>query len=209
MAKNYRDIRLFKNPVLEKLTHVHPIVPLLMWGPVSGWLIWRSIAVHNLSPLRLAGLGLLAVFTWTVTEYLLHRYLFHFGARGPIGKKVIYLIHGNHHDEPMDPTRLVMPPAASLILAALFYGLFWLVWGPVWVEPFFAFFLVGYLWYDYTHFAVHHFVPRTSLGKWIKQNHMTHHFVHEDHLWGVSTPLWDFVFGTYIGTKQRAGRAGR
>lgn len=200
MKRKYRDIRLFQNPVLESLTHVHPIVPLILWAPVSGWLIWRSRMIHEFVWIDIFGLGLGALLTWTLTEYVLHKYVFHFKAKGPFVKKMVYLIHGNHHDEPMDPTRLVMPPAGSAILAGMLYVLFRIILGPVIVEPFFAFFLIGYLWYDYTHFATHHFTPSTKFGKWIKQNHMNHHFAHENKLWGVSTPLWDFVFRTYVQT---------
>ena len=42
------SVRLFENPLLEKLSHVHPIVPLLVWGPVAIWLIARAATVHGI-----------------------------------------------------------------------------------------------------------------------------------------------------------------
>ena len=52
------SIRLFRNDFLEALTHVHPIVPLLFWSPVVGWLLWRSVFVHELPAAGLLGVAL-------------------------------------------------------------------------------------------------------------------------------------------------------
>jgi len=203
MAKNtqaeekpYPSIRIFKNPVLERFTHVHPITPLIQWTPVIAYLLWRTFSLHHLPVTTVALMAGLGLFVWTLTEYFLHRYLFHFGAESPMGKRFVFLIHGLHHDDPIDPTRLVMPPVPGIIFGILLYSFFRLFFGAVWVEPFFAFFVVGYLCYDYTHFAVHHFTPRTRFGKWVKQHHMFHHYVTPDLCWGVSTPFWDIILGT-------------
>lgn len=196
MSKAYASIRIFKNPFLERLTHVHPITPLVMWTPFISFLLWRTVAIHSIQLSSLPGMALLGIGVWTLSEYVLHRYLFHFQARGSLGKRLVFLIHGLHHDDPMDPTRLVMPPVPAVFFASLLYAFFRLFFGPIWVEPFFAFFLVGYLCYDYTHFAVHHFTPKTRFGKLVKQHHMIHHYVNPSLCWGVSSPLWDYVFGT-------------
>ncbi|MGZ3688162.1 MAG: sterol desaturase family protein, partial [Bdellovibrionota bacterium] len=68
--------------------------------------------------------------------------------------------------------------------------------GPIYWQPFYAFFIIGYLTYDYIHYSVHHFRPRTAVGKRLKQLHMNHHFVSHEALWGVSSPLWDVIFRT-------------
>ena len=118
---SYKSIQVFKNPFLEKFTHVEPIVPLLIWGPVVGWLIWRSFAVHELPFREVMGLGLIGVFSWTLAEYILHRFVFHYKFESPLGQRLHFLIHGLHHDDPLDATRLVMPPVASVILSIPFY----------------------------------------------------------------------------------------
>jgi sterol desaturase/sphingolipid hydroxylase (fatty acid hydroxylase superfamily) len=187
---------MFENDFMESLSHVHPATPAIVWTPVIAWLIWRAFVVHELAASTVAGLALLGLFVWTLSEYLLHRLVFHFQAKSAIGKRIHFMIHGVHHDAPDDATRLVMPPVAAFILAAVLYTIFRLPLGPVLVEPFFAFFLIGYLAYDYIHYYVHHFNPRTRIGKFIKQNHMMHHFVTHNARWGVSSPLWDYVFGT-------------
>lgn len=200
MKKPYKSLRMFESDFLESLSHVHPITPLVVWAPVIGYLIWRSfplLGAHvSVGLVEFALLAAAGFITWTFTEYVLHRFVFHYQGNSWLTKRIYFIIHGNHHDDPNDPTRLVMPPVPAIILAAILFTLFRAVLGPVRVEPFFAFFLVGYLCYDYTHYAVHHFTPRTRVGRYLKQYHMFHHFRGEESRWGVSSPLWDHVFGT-------------
>ena len=68
---------------------------------------------------------------WTLTEYWLHRIVFHFEPEKGIGARLHWIIHGVHHDHPNDPLRLVMPPALSVPLAALFvYGFYLVIGSP-------------------------------------------------------------------------------
>ena len=119
--KPHQSIRLFENDVLERLSHVHPVTPLLLWAPVSLWLLWRTFALHHLPLLPVLAVGLAGLVTWSLTEYCLHRFLFHYPARSRIGKRLVYLFHGNHHDDPKDKTRLVMPPAGAIPIMAVIY----------------------------------------------------------------------------------------
>jgi sterol desaturase/sphingolipid hydroxylase (fatty acid hydroxylase superfamily) len=94
-----------------------------------------------------------------------------------------------------------MPPAVSIPLGLAFYGLFVLVVGrllgaPAWVTPLFAGFTVGYLAYDITHYATHHFRMKRGYFRWVRRHHMRHHAQTPDQRFGVSTPIWDYVFGT-------------
>jgi sterol desaturase/sphingolipid hydroxylase (fatty acid hydroxylase superfamily) len=200
------SVRLFKNPLLEKLSHVHPIVPLLVWGPVAVWLIWRAVVVHGLGLGGLAIIGVAGLVTWTLAEYLLHRYLFHFEPKTDLGRRFIYLFHGVHHDTPQDKTRLLMPPAGALPIIAVLYFMFWLVLPYPWAEPFTGFFIIGYLVYDYIHYATHHFPMKHPALQFLKHYHMRHHFSGEHGRYGVSSPFWDRVFGTYPEKSDRAAR---
>jgi len=192
----HQSIRLFENDFLERLTHVHPIVPLLFWGPVVVWLLWRSFALHHLSLLPVLGIGALGLVTWTLTEYCLHRFVFHYPARSKLGRRFVYLFHGNHHDDPQDKTRLVMPPSGAIPIMAALFLLFGLVIPAPWIEPFGAFFISGYLIYDYIHYATHHFRMKNPVAKYLRRYHLKHHFSGEDGRYGVSSPLWDIVFGS-------------
>mgnify|MGYP001564135134 CR=1 FL=1 len=206
MSKQHQSIRIFKNDYLEKLTHVHPLTPLIMWGPFAVWMIWRALMVHSLSVWMIASVGICGFLAWTLVEYGAHRFIFHITENGKLDGTFVerfqYVMHGLHHDDPVDATRLVLPPAPAAAFAIIFYSIFIQILGPVWVEPFFAFFLIGYLCYDYIHFAVHHFKPMTPVGRYLKQVHMIHHFVNPKSHWGVSSPLWDYVFGTLESPKS-------
>ncbi len=196
MRKDYPSLRLFKSDFWERFTHVHPVTPAVMWIPVVCFLIYQTVFIHEITGSKFFIYGASGFLFWTLTEYVLHRFAFHFPAKSAAGKRFVYIMHGLHHDDPNDPTRLVMPPVPALIYCAVLYTLYSSVLGPVNVKPFFAFFLLGYLCYDYIHYYVHHFTPTTKVGKYLKKYHMVHHFKDHGAKWGVSNPLWDYVFGT-------------
>ncbi|MBP6427479.1 MAG: sterol desaturase family protein, partial [Bacteroidia bacterium] len=153
MAKNFisnkdETVRMFKNGFLEKLSHIHYSVPLFIFLPVIGYFGYKSIFVYHLSVLSIFGYIMLGLFIWTLTEYVLHRFVFHWLPPGKIGARLHFIFHGVHHDYPSDSKRLVMVPTVSIPLSALFFYLFKLAIGPVLVAPFFMGFLAGYLFYD-------------------------------------------------------------
>lgn len=192
-----KNIRLFKNPILEQFTYVHPIIPAAVWLPVV--ILGYSYPIYNqqLSWASALALALAGLFIWTISEYALHRFVFHFKPIGPITERLAFLFHGIHHDDPEDARRLLMPPVAAIAIASVFYIAFTVTLGPVRANPFFAGFIFGYLCYDYTHFAVHFARPKSKFFKTLKQNHMLHHFVTPEKRFGVSNTFWDHVFRTH------------
>ena len=54
--------------------------------------------------------------------------------------------------------------------------------------------LVGYLGYDLGHMAWHHAACRRGVLRYLKRYHLAHHFRDQDSRFGVSQPLWDWVF---------------
>jgi len=185
---------LFESPLLDRFTRVHPAVPVLIYAPVIAVLFLTGDQRVGLA--SALGLVLGGYAVWTLTEYWLHRVVFHFEPERGLGARLHWMIHGVHHDHPNDPLRLVMPPSASVPLAAMFAGVFWLALGGQHAMPFLAGFLAGYLAYDMIHFHVHHHRPRTPLGRRLRELHMRHHFQDGDRGFGVSAPYWDHVFGT-------------
>jgi sterol desaturase/sphingolipid hydroxylase (fatty acid hydroxylase superfamily) len=187
--------QLFDSAFLNFFSRVHPAMPAIIFVPVITAMIWlaadRGYGAGKI--LLLLGGGL---FLWTLTEYWLHRLLFHWEPSFRGGDRLHFIIHGVHHDHPNDRLRLVMPPAVSIILSALFFFGFTLVFGTPAAYPIFGGFIAGYLAYDYTHYHLHHHKPRTKLGKQIREQHMRHHFQDHRYGFGVSSPLWDYVFRT-------------
>jgi sterol desaturase/sphingolipid hydroxylase (fatty acid hydroxylase superfamily) len=105
-------------------------------------------------------------------------------------------VHGVHHTWPKDKYRLVMPPAVSITLFFSFLGIWYLVFGSRWVWAFHSGFVFGYMIYDLTHYYLHHFNPKTHYGRQLKKHHMLHHFKDSTSRFGVSSKVWDYVFGT-------------
>jgi sterol desaturase/sphingolipid hydroxylase (fatty acid hydroxylase superfamily) len=201
MAKNFisnkdETVRMFKNNLFEALSRVHPAVPLIIYIPVIGYFLYRSVAVLYFTILTIFTLALLGIFVWTLTEYTLHRFIFHYKPKTKFGEKIHFIFHGVHHDYPSDSRRLVMPPSVSIPLAVLFFFLFTVIIGHDFVAPFFVGFLAGYLFYDMTHYAVHHFSIHNRVFLFLKKHHMRHHFQDADKGFGVSSNLWDEVYKT-------------
>lgn len=200
--KKYNSIRIFKNPVLEAMTHVHPIVPLLLWVPIAAYAFYLSYVEKNLSAIEYIAFFFIGFVVWTLTEYVLHRFVFHLPVRGPISERFVFLFHGLHHDDPNDPTRLVMPPVPAILIMALIYKFFALIVPDRYIEVFMGYFIIGYLCYDYIHYATHHFKMTSRVGRYLKKFHLQHHFRHEKAKYGVSSPLWDYIFRTVEGPKE-------
>jgi sterol desaturase/sphingolipid hydroxylase (fatty acid hydroxylase superfamily) len=207
-------IRLFKSDYLEFFTHIHPAVVVIIWLPVAIYFMARAITsrLAGASAIYIAVGFLLGVLLWSFTEYTLHRFVFHYKPRSPRQERIVFLFHGIHHAQPQCKTRLVMPPAVSVPLSLIYYGLLSLILGsllgiPQWIWPIYSGLVIGYLAYDLTHYATHHFPMRRGILKFLKRYHMQHHYKTPDQRFGVSSPLWDVVFGTFPKEEPRVAEA--
>jgi len=197
--------RMFESNLLDKLSRVHWSVPAFIFGPAIVVALVLSFGEMAWWQVPLVALG--GYVFWTLTEYWLHRIVFHFEPEEGIGARLHWIIHGVHHDHPNDPLRLVMPPSVSVPLAALFFGLFVLVLGTPAAYAASAGFWAGYLAYDMLHYYVHHLPggrkPRAWIPRKLHELHMRHHFKEHDRGYGVSAPFWDNVFGTATSGSRR------
>jgi len=199
MKKNYisnsqESVRMFKSDLLETLSKVHFLVPLIIFVPIIGFFIYEAFAVE-LGLAAFFGMFALGLFVWTLVEYVMHRFLFHYMPPDkPWAQRLHFIFHGVHHDYPSDAKRLVLPPSVSIPLATIFYFLFNAILPANYIFGFFPAFLLGYLFYDETHYAIHHFNFKGSIWKKIKQHHMLHHYQDPAKGYGVSSPLWDKIF---------------
>jgi 4-hydroxysphinganine ceramide fatty acyl 2-hydroxylase len=200
MARHYvsrknESVRMFRSDFMEFFSHVHPATPLVLYLPVIAYMLYAAFWRGRLSILVVAALFVVGVLIWTLLEYIIHRWVFHYDPKTGIGKKLHFIVHGVHHDYPNDGRRLVMPPVISIPLALIFWIVFAVTLGPFGpaVSAGFGF---GYVCYDSIHYAIHHFPMKRGVLLWLKQYHLRHHF-HDDHVgFGVSSPLWDYVFRT-------------
>jgi len=187
---------MFESELLERFSRINPVTVFVVWVPVMLGMLYRSWSRHELSLGATAGLYVGGLFMWTLCEYVLHRWVFHWTDDSPRGRRIHFVLHGVHHDFPNDKDRLVMPLGASIPLGLVFYGAFHVLFGTRIAEPLFAGLVLGYLFYDGSHYAIHHFKQKTRVGRFIKRHHMRHHHMDHDGGFGVSTPLWDVIFRT-------------
>ena len=189
-----KSIEIFENRVVEQLlARAHPITPIIWFGPFIAYGIYSGIARAGF--VGAVGLYALGWFAWTFLEYLLHRFLFHMKADTPEQKFRQFMVHGYHHEFANDKMRLVAPPLMSWPIAIVMGILYHYVFGAL-MWPVFAGTATGYIAYDWIHYYTHHFRPGNPVGKWLKSYHLQHHF-DENHgrgRYGVSSPIWDFVF---------------
>lgn len=196
-------VRLFKSEHLEKLTLISPRIFALSWGvmlpliALVGWTYAGSIATWQGLSLIVGGL-----VAWTLFEYTMHRYLFHWNSDVPVVRWFVFLIHGNHHESPNDPMRGLMPFSVSLPIGALVWAICWMLMGApsTWL---FLGFMTGYVIYDAVHFACHQWPMRGKFGATLKRHHMRHHYFAESGNFAISAIFWDRVFGSRITSLKR------
>jgi sterol desaturase/sphingolipid hydroxylase (fatty acid hydroxylase superfamily) len=186
---------LFQSPVLEKLSRTHISVPLIIMLSYSFILLYWSITHTALSTGLTAGLFFCGLFFYTWLEYMLHRHIFHMATYTTIRKKLQYVMHGVHHEFPKDKSRLAMPPLLSITLSSVLLLIFRVILGDF-VFAFLPGVLVGYSTYLSIHYMIHVFQPPNNFFKRLWINHSVHHYKNGEVVFGVSSPLWDYVYRT-------------
>jgi dihydroceramide fatty acyl 2-hydroxylase len=198
---------MFQSTFLDRLTRVHPATPVAIFLPAI--IAFAAVGVTDLGvPEALLGMGC-GYVVWTISEYWIHRGLFHFEPEAGLGSRLHWVVHGVHHDHPNDPRRLVMPPVVSVPLGMLFFFAFDGVVGlpAAWSTA--AGFFAGYLLYDMLHFALHHGRLRGRVGHLLRELHMRHHFEDDQCGFAISAPWWDIVFRTYSPRARSRGAGAR
>ncbi len=159
---------------------------------LAAYLMWAAPRAYGWSALLWVMAGLIG---WTAIEYVLHRFVLH-------GLQPFRAWHEAHHDRPM---ALICAPtvfSAGLIVVLVFLPA-WLI-GDLWCACSLTLGLLGgYLAYAVTHHAAHHW---RAEGAWLqgrKRWHALHHHAHHACCYGVTSSLWDHVFGS----ARRVGRA--
>ncbi len=194
--------KLFDSKILDILTRTNPIVILAMYIPLCAFLLWYFYNYIQPSVGVLIGVFFIGLFSWTFFEYILHRYVFHFVNDTKFAQRFHYLIHGVHHEYPKDKQRLVMPPVPSILIAGTFFLIFRVILGSYGLV-FFSGFIIGYLCYAMIHYSMHAFRPPKNGLKFAWEYHNVHHFKYPNMAFGVSSPLWDVIFGTYPPMKKK------
>jgi len=138
------------------------------------------------------------VVSWMFIEYALHRFVFHYSARSEFGRKMLYAAHLSHHEDPRATSRLFSSLFVSVPVATAYFLLARIAGGSWHAATFlFAGLTVGYFCYEWLHFQAHHRRPRLRLFRYLRKYHLLHHHGTPDLRFGVTSPLFDLLFGTF------------
>jgi 4-hydroxysphinganine ceramide fatty acyl 2-hydroxylase len=193
-----KDMRIFESNFFEKFSHYPWWYIWPLWAPVIILLIYFGyMSCHSV---KLSILSfLLGCLFWGFLEYLIHRFLFHMKTNSTIGNLYHLFAHGIHHLSPLDSTRLTFPPIFSIFVVSLSYELLIQLnsFFPT-IQIFGAGILSGFVMYDTLHYYFHHGKPFwwNSYFTKMKSRHLNHHYKNPDKNFGVTSPLFDLLFGT-------------
>jgi sterol desaturase/sphingolipid hydroxylase (fatty acid hydroxylase superfamily) len=146
---------------------------------------------------------LAGIFTWSLAEYVLHRFLGHeFNTKVRFKKE-----HLKHHflDNYFAPTKV------KALIATIVVSVTWLAITPllgfklacVYSTSFTGF----YLYYEYVHRSLHVRQAKSKWGLFLREHHLHHHRRGIQANYGVTSHLWDLIFKTYQ-SPRCAGRTG-
>lgn len=186
---------LFKNPILEKLARTHISIPLIIYFIGSGILLYINFSRGYTDRWEGVGVFFLGMFAWTWFEYFMHKRLFHMSHSNKFKERIQYTFHGVHHEFPRDKTRLAMPPVAAMMILTVLFFAFRLIMG-IYVFTFLPGFVIGYAFYLFVHYSIHAFKPPKNRLNTLWINHSIHHYKDDTVAFGVSSPMWDYVFRT-------------
>ncbi|KAG5274029.1 hypothetical protein AALO_G00158390 [Alosa alosa] len=202
-----RPIRLFESEFLEARTKAAwywvPIcwVPVVICLTLYCWTLLsksdNSVPIHKYGVPLVLTLG--GLFLWLFLTYWIH-FLFHTPLKRNYYMITIhFILHGQHHKNPNDNSRLVFPPSlAFLLMGILYWALSWLL-PEVLALSLLLGVICGYVLNDLVHYYLHHGSP--SEGSWfyfIRNSHIKHHFENPDKGLGITTTVFDSLFETDI-----------
>jgi len=169
------------------------------FGPVAIYLLY----LNELDIVSTVIQFVLGMFAWSFSEYFLHRFVFHAEHSWlPDDPTVIafhFLLNGNHHAFPQDPLRLTFPFVPGCIVLYLFGGLPWSFVVPQQsYNAFMAGWLFAYIVFEMLHYISHFASVRNNILLRFKELHSRHHYKQWKLGFGISTPLFDWVFNTEL-----------
>jgi sterol desaturase/sphingolipid hydroxylase (fatty acid hydroxylase superfamily) len=141
----------------------------------------------------------LGALIWTLLEYGLHRFVFHFrsAALNRRLRDILNESHLEHHAAPRDASKLLVSTSYGMVVSAVLFAVFYavsqsltaatVVMSGIWT---------GFLYYEAVHYLVHSSPSKSALIARQRRLHFYHHFKNTRRCFGVTSPLWDYVFGT-------------
>jgi sterol desaturase/sphingolipid hydroxylase (fatty acid hydroxylase superfamily) len=173
-----------------------PWFPILFYTPIAAAAITWNLFASGVAWWEFVALPITGLLLWTLLEYVIHSVGFHWPTRSQRWREV-QLSHESHHEEPTDPVRIVAQLTTSLPVALVVFGALSLVfWDPKPAALVMVGVMVGYLAYEVVHYRIHLGWKSRWLPRALVRHHLYHHHKDQTRCYGVTTPLWDWIFRT-------------
>ena len=135
------------------------------------------------------------VCLWPALEYGMHSGLGHLFLRG---KTAFSREHLRHHAEKDFFAPTPKKIAVAIPVFAFLLMLFSLISGFTNALALTLGFALMYTTYEFIHRRAHTHGPTGPYSRWVRRNHFSHHFQNPRKNHGVTTPFFDYIFGTHV-----------
>lgn len=136
--------------------------------------------------------------TWSLMEYIIHRWVYHVPIKNPKLSWVIDAFHLHHHKDLSDHEVL---NAGFLLVYPLFIIIstltYFMVRDAAIASAYVFGILVYYFLYEMVHYFIHYRIYSRGYMAFIQKYHLYHHFKRWNKNYGNTTSFWDRVLGTY------------
>ncbi|WP_163718089.1 sterol desaturase family protein [Mangrovibacterium lignilyticum] len=200
MEESKFEAKFSQNKILENLSKTNTYIAISIYILAATLAFYFGYKHLDIPLSTKFGLLFFGLFIFSLTEYLVHRYVYHFPKIGPF-RNLAYDLHDFHHHHPKDKKRLAMPIPVAVVIAVVLAALFGLTMGIKGLL-FFAGFMLGYAGYLLTHYLIHILGPVNPVMRYLWIHHSIHHFKDDTKAYGVSSPLWDWVFRSMPSKEQ-------
>jgi len=175
----------------------HPLGPTWLFGPIALLLLGLSLGFHPRPFASVSVALLVGVFYWTLIEYVLHRFIFHLVKVKEPWRNLASGLHMAHHRDMGEKELIIAPPMVSLFFTPMIFLPLWALtrdWTLATLVL--AGVFIGYILYEWAHYGAHQYQPKNAFFRYLKRYHLLHHYKNPNGTFGVTTPIWDYVFGS-------------
>lgn len=196
---------------LERVEETSVLAPYLLFGPLAVGLVGYASSTRTLTAGAFMGCFAAGLAMWTLAEYGMHRFLLHLLLRRklfvPVLARHTSALHAYHHERPASEAYVAASMWVAFPISIGNAGLFYLATGSAAVAALLvAGFACGFMLYEWVHYLSHCRKAKNPITRYLKRYHLRHHTLDEG-CYGVTTPLWDFVFRTHVSAPARRAPA--
>jgi len=172
--------------------------PFYFYAVIVVLLLATTITASGISKSRIVILLTLGFLSWGLIEYILHRFVFHLDTTSLFGRNLLNTSHLAHHENPRAMDDLFANLRMSVPIASAYFLIAWMILGTrVAASYLFLGLVAGYFSYEWLHFQAHHGRSRLPVLRYLKKYHLLHHYRTPNRRFGVTSPFFDFFFGTF------------